>query len=94
MNLVSATDHKFLGKEFSVSVRKWERKLFTMQWLSVPRLDSGTDFEHYRSFDEAHDAGVCLGRAAIAETEHLAPSSARDLYVPLRIPSKAATSPH
>ena len=57
---------EFLGQEFMVSVREWEHELFTLQWICIPRRFSGTDFEHYRSFDEAHAAGVGLGRAAIA----------------------------
>ncbi|MEL1264835.1 hypothetical protein [Pseudoxanthomonas putridarboris] len=68
MNSETTTLCKFLGKEFEVSVRQWEHRLFTLRWASIPARDSGTDFEHYRSFNDAHEAGVRLGRAAIAGT--------------------------
>lgn len=67
VNSATTTICEFLGREFEVSVREWEDQIFTLQTVCIPGCrSSGTDFEHYRSFDEAHAAGVQLARAAIA----------------------------
>lgn len=67
VNSTKRTVCKFLGQEFKVSVREWEDQIFTLQTVCIAGYpSSGTDFEHYRSFDEAHAAGVQLARAVIA----------------------------
>ncbi|HEY5970853.1 MAG TPA: hypothetical protein VIT22_02590 [Pseudoxanthomonas sp.] len=57
---------EFLGQEFQVSVREWENKIFTLEGVLLFGQSSGTDFEHYTSFNEAHAEGVRLAHAAIA----------------------------
>lgn len=57
---------EFHGQEFQVSVREWEHKIFTLEDVRLFGRSSGTDFEHYTSFDEAHAEGVRLAQAAIA----------------------------
>ncbi len=57
---------KFRGQEFRVSVREWEHAVFTLQDVRTRGRSSGTDFEHYTSFDEAHAEGVRLAHATIA----------------------------
>ena len=57
---------EFRGHEFHVSVREWENKIFTLEGVCLYGNSSGTDFEHYTSFDEAHAEGVRLAHAAIA----------------------------